>query len=116
MRPGTCEEFWRSKGTDSCKNLLGSRLRQDQIAQQGMQWNSETLEGSLQGENAVARYIAVAAEASLYPACPFEEQSRHSAAQVDSWVEFSANEIQRRLQLLFAAPSQEVESWRSACA
>ena len=68
----------------------------------------KTPEGSLQGENAVARYIAVAAEASLYPACPFEEQSRHSAAQVDSWVEFSANEIQRRLQLLFAAPSQEV--------
>ncbi len=64
--------------------------------------------GTLFGENAVARQIALLAEAGLYPANPYEEHSRHSAAQIDGWIEFSANEIQRRLQLLFKAPTPEV--------
>lgn len=64
--------------------------------------------GTLFGENAVARQVALLAEAGLYPANPYAEQSRHSAALIDGWIEFSANEIQRRLQLLFAAATPEV--------
>ena len=64
--------------------------------------------GTLFGENAVARHIALTAEAGLYPASPYEQHSRHLAALIDGWIEFSANEIQRRLRLLFAAPTPEV--------
>ncbi len=66
--------------------------------------------GTLFGENAVARQVALAAEAGLYPANPYEEHSRHSAALIDGWIEFSANEIQRRLQLLFKAATPEVRA------
>lgn len=71
-------------------------------------------QGSLTGDNAIARHVAAAAEAGLYPAAPHEEQNRHSAALIDSWMEFSATEVQRRLKLLFAAPSAEVSCEETA--
>lgn len=65
--------------------------------------------GTLFGENAVARHIAIAAEAGLYPANAYDEQSRQSAAAIDGWIEFSAYEIQWRLRQLLAATSGEVQ-------
>ena len=64
--------------------------------------------GTLFGENAVARQVALLAEAGLYPANPYGEHNRHTAALIDGWIDFSAYEIQRRLQLLFAADTPEV--------
>ena len=103
--PERVKDFGVAKAQVAAK-FAGLSLEAKSDSAAGHAVELRTPEGSLQGENAVARYIAVAAEASLYPACPCGEQSRHLAAQVDSWVEFSASEIQRRLQLLFAAPSQ----------
>ena len=72
-------------------------------------------QGSLFGENAVAKQVALIAEAGLYPANLYEEQSRHTAALIDGWIEFSANEFQRRLNLLFAAATSEVRAHLQNC-
>ena len=105
--PGRVKDRGLAKAQVAAK-IAGLSLEARSDSAAGHAVELRTPEGSLQGENAVAKFIAIAAEASLYPACPFEEQSRHAAAQIDSWVEFSASEIQRRIQILFAAASQEV--------
>ena len=69
---------------------------------------------SINQENAVARYIAVTSESSLYPLPPFDDEKRHRAGVIDAWIDFAATAVQLQLRKILAAASKQVGN-RSLC-